>query len=44
LTGLTKLILETVLEEELSDRVGHDKRDPVGCNGTARATTPARRR
>jgi putative transposase len=32
LTGLTKSVLETVLEEEMTDRVGYDKHDPDGRN------------
>ena len=33
LTGLTKTVLETALEEELSSHLGYDKHDPVGRNG-----------
>ena len=33
LTGLTKSVLETALEEELSDHLGYDKHDPAGRNG-----------
>src|SRR3712207_5693346 len=33
LTGLTKQVLETALEEELSEHLGYDKHDPVGRNG-----------
>ena len=33
LTGLTKSVLETALEEELSEHLGYDKHDPVGRNG-----------
>src|SRR5436190_1973505 len=33
LTGLTKTVLETALEEELSAHLGYDKHDPVGRNG-----------
>jgi putative transposase len=32
LTGLTKQVLETALEEELSEHLGYDKHDPVGRN------------
>ena len=32
LTGLTKTVLETALEEELSEHLGYDKHDPVGRN------------
>jgi len=33
LTGLTKSVLETALEEELSEHLGYDKHDPLGRNG-----------
>lgn len=33
LSGLTKSVVETALEEELSDHLGYDKHDPVGRNG-----------
>ena len=33
LTGLTKTVLETALEEELTEHLGYDKHDPVGRNG-----------
>ncbi len=33
LTGLTKRVLETALEEEMADHLGYDKHDPVGRNG-----------
>ncbi|GAC1594668.1 MAG: IS256 family transposase [Acidimicrobiales bacterium] len=33
LTGLTKSVLETALEEELAEHLGYDKHDPVGRNG-----------
>jgi putative transposase len=33
LTGLTKSVVETALEEELSDHLGYDKHDPTGRNG-----------
>lgn len=33
LTGLTKTVLETALEEELADHLGYDKHDPLGRNG-----------
>ena len=32
LTGLTKTVLETALEAELSDHLGYDKHDPLGRN------------
>ena len=33
LSGLTKSVVETALEEELSDHLGYDKHDPAGRNG-----------
>jgi putative transposase len=33
LTGLTKTVLETALEAELSDHLGYDKHDPGGATG-----------
>ena len=33
LTGLTKTVLETALEAELSEHLGYDRHDPVGRNG-----------
>ena len=33
LTGLTKTVLETALEAEMSEHLGYDKHDPVGRNG-----------
>ena len=33
LTGLTKTVLETALEAELTDHLGYDKHDPAGRNG-----------
>ena len=33
LTGLTKTVLETALDEELAEHLGYDKHDPVGRNG-----------
>ena len=32
LTGLTKTVLETALEAEISEHLGCDKHDPVGRN------------
>ena len=32
LTGLTKAVLETALEAEISEHLGHDKHDPAGRN------------
>jgi transposase-like protein len=33
LTGLTKAVVETALEEEMSDHLGYDKHDPAGRTG-----------
>ena len=33
LTGLTKTVLETALEAELSEHLGYEKHDPAGRNG-----------
>jgi len=33
LTGLTKTVLETALEAEITDDLGYDKHDSMGCNG-----------
>ena len=33
LKALTKTVVETALEEELSDHLGYDKHDPAGRNG-----------
>src|SRR5690349_12003132 len=33
LTGLTKTVLETALEAELSEHLGYDRHDPVGRDG-----------
>lgn len=33
LTGLTKTVLETALEAEISDHLGYDKYDAAGRNG-----------
>src|SRR5207344_1666673 len=32
LTGLTKTVLETALEAEMSEHLGYDKHDPLGRN------------
>jgi putative transposase len=44
LTGLTRQVLETAREEELSEHLGYDKHDPVGRNGRTPATAPVPRR
>src|SRR3954467_14926445 len=33
LTGLTKTVLETALDAEMSEHLGYDKHDPAGRNG-----------
>src|SRR6476619_4838545 len=33
LTGLTKAVLETALESEITEHLGYDKHDPMGRNG-----------
>lgn len=33
LNQLTKAVLETALEAEMSEHLGYDKRDPVGRDG-----------
>ena len=33
LTGLTKSVLETALEAEMTEHLGYDKHDPMGRNG-----------
>src|SRR5829696_4200136 len=33
LTGLTKTVLETALDAELSEQLGYDRHDPTGRNG-----------
>src|SRR3954464_4778871 len=33
LTGLTKTVLETALEAEMSEHLGYDKHDPAGRTG-----------
>lgn len=33
LTGLTKTVLETALEVEITEHLGYDKHDPMGRNG-----------
>jgi putative transposase len=33
LTRLTKSVLETALEAEMTEHVGYDKHDPMGRNG-----------
>lgn len=33
LSGLTKTVLETALEEEMAEHLGYDKHDPLGRNG-----------
>jgi putative transposase len=33
LTGLTKTVLETALDAQMSEHLGYDKHDPAGRNG-----------
>ena len=33
LAGLTKTVLETALEAEMSEQLGYDRHDPVGRDG-----------
>jgi len=44
LSGLTKQVLETALEEEMAEHLGYEKHDAVGRNGQTRATAPGQRR
>jgi len=46
LTGLTKTVLETALEAEMSEHLGYDRHDPAGRDGGnsrngTRISTPA---
>jgi hypothetical protein len=43
LEALTKTVIETALEEEMSDHLGYDKHEPVGRNQASPATASARR-
>jgi putative transposase len=43
LTGLTKTVLETALEAEMSEHLGYERHDPVGRDVATRATAPAPR-
>ena len=40
LTGLTKTVLETALDVELSEHLGYDKHDPAGRGSGTPATGP----
>ena len=43
LTGLTKTVLETALDAELTEHLGYDKHDPMGRNrGNSRNGTRAK--
>lgn len=42
-SGLTKSVLETALEAELSEHLAYDKHDAAGRNRANRATAPDRR-
>ena len=44
LTGLTKTVLETALEAEISEHLGYDKHDPADRTGGNSATAPGPRR
>jgi len=44
LQRLTKLVVESALEGEITDHLGYDKHDPAGKNGAIRVTEPGRRR
>ena len=44
LTGLTKTVLETALEAEITEHLGYDKHDPMGRNGAATPGTGLDRR
>jgi putative transposase len=44
LAGLTKTVLETALEAELTDHLGYEKHDPVAVTGRIPATGPGPRR
>ncbi len=49
LTGLTKNVLETALDAEMSEHLGYDKHDPAGRDGAnfrngVRTKTPHRQR
>lgn len=41
---LTKRLLESALDGELTDHLGYDKHDPAGRNVATRATASVRRR
>lgn len=44
LTGLTKQVLETALEEELTEHIGYHKHDPAGHHSGNSRTALERRR
>jgi len=44
LSGLTKTVLETALEAEMTGHLGYDKHDPAGRDGTTPATVRGPRR
>ena len=44
LGGLTKQVLETALEAEMSEHLGYDANDPVGRNGENSRNGVARKR
>ena len=44
LTGLTKTVLETALEAEMSEHLGYDNHDSAGAMAATPATAPGSRR
>ena len=44
LNQLTKNVLETALEAEMSEHLGYDRHDPAGRAAVTPATAPGRRR
>ena len=44
LKQLTKTVLETALNEEMTEHLGYEKHDPAGLGRATSATAPGRRR
>ncbi|EUA94066.1 transposase, Mutator family protein [Mycobacterium ulcerans str. Harvey] len=44
LKAMTKTVIETALDEELSEHLGYDRHDRAGYGSATRATEPARKR
>src|ERR1051326_6279836 len=44
LTGLTKTVLETALEAEMSEHLGYERHDRAGANGATWRNAPGSRR